>query len=203
MKRTLVLLVTVLWWGTFVFSTSLWQSSGNQQFKNLFSDNKAYQVGDILTILIVESMTMNQSDQTDDKAGGLLTSTLSIIKNISNIDLSDFIPMGGEEDAQVSETANTVKSQVTAKIAAIVQEINENGNLKIMGRKEVKVGQDRRELVIEGLVRPADISAENTIDSFKIADAKLWYNGDVVFQQDPSEDNWIGFILSGLAGVIF
>jgi len=67
----------------------------------------------------------------------------------------------------------------------------------------VKVGQDRREMIIQGVVRPGDVSASNTIDSFKIANAKIWYNGDVVFVQDPSEQSWVSYILSGLSKIIF
>jgi len=81
--------------------------------------------------------------------------------------------------------------------------VDPNGNLIIEGRKETKVGQDKRELLIEGKVRAADISAQNTVDSFKIANAKIWYNGNVVFEQDPSEQSWVGYILSGISGIIF
>lgn len=187
------------------FSTSLWQNSQNDKFKNLYSDNKAYKVGDILTIIIVETVSMTQEDNTSNKVGGLLSSTFSIIKNISNIDLTRFLPIKDTStaDAAVSNTENTANSQITAKIAAVVTEVDNYGNLWLEGKKEVKVGQDRRELVIQGFVRPSDVSASNSIDSYKIANAKLWYNGDVVFQQNPGEENWVGYILSGLSKVIF
>ncbi len=185
-------------------STSLWNKSSNDKFKSLYSDNKAYKVGDILTILIYESVSLTQDDATSDKKKGLITSTVSLVKSISNIDLSKFIPLGGSEDTSPqNKTANTAKSNITAKVAAIITDVDDNGNLVVEGKREVKMGQDRREMIIQGMVRPSDVTPDNTIDSYKIANAKLWYNGDVVFQQDPSEESWIGFILSGLSGVLF
>lgn len=187
------------------FSVSLWQSSENPKFRNLYSDVKAYKIGDILTILITESASFEQTDQHSDRKGGLITQTFSIIRNISNIDLNRFIPTSGDPDQPnpTISTDNTARSQVTARIAGMIYDIDANGNLFIEGSREIKVGNDRREITVQGTVRPADIKADNTIDSYRIANARIWYNGDIVFQQDPREQNWLGFILSGIAGVIF
>jgi len=187
------------------FGFSLWSSSNNEKFRNLYSDNKAFKVGDIVTILITETVDLSQSDSTENKSKGLITSTLSIIKNISNVDLFKFLPSSVPDtgSAATSKTNNTAEQQIRAKIAAVITEIDGFGNLTLDGKKEVKVGQDRRELIIQGVVRPGDVSASNTIDSFKIANAKIWYNGDVVFVQDPSEQSWVSYILSGLSKIIF
>jgi len=205
MKKILMFLTIICLCFVSINATSLWNKSSNEKFKSLYSDNKAYKTGDILTILIYESVSLTQDDSTADKKSGLLSSTVSLVKNISNIDLSKFIPLGTGSDSSVpqNKTANTAKSNITAKVAAVITGLDLNGNLIVEGKREVKMGQDRRELIIQGIVRPSDVTSDNTIDSYKIANAKLWYNGDVVFQQDPSEDSWIGFILSGLSGVLF
>ncbi len=202
MKRYIIIgLLTILIIAS-LFSTSLWSESKNDRFKSLYSDSKAYKVGDILTILIQESVSMSQNDSSDDKKKGLISSAVSFFGSIGNVALDNFIPLGGNEDEK-QVTDNTAQSDVTAKIAAMVTDVDENGNLIIEGRKQTKVGQDSRELLIQGIVRPNDISAQNTVDSFNIADAKIWYNGNVVFEQDPSEQSWAGYILSGISGVIF
>jgi flagellar L-ring protein precursor FlgH len=187
------------------FSTSLWSLSQNEKFKNLYSDNKAFKVGDIVTILVVEAVDMSQKDSTENKTKGLITSTLSIIKSISNIDLSKFLPSTSQDSgsSNTSSTNNSAEQAISAKIAAVITQIDTFGNLILEGKKEVKVGQDRRELLIRGIVRPNDVTADNMVDSYKIADAKIWYNGDIVFQQDPSEDSWVGYILSGLSHILF
>jgi len=199
------LFALIILWIVPCFGVSLWSSSDYEKFRNLYSDNKAFKVGDIVTILITETVDLSQSDTTDNKSKGLITSTLSIIKNVSNIDLSKFLPTSVSDSgsSSSSKTNNSAAQQMQAKIAAIITEIDGFGNLTLEGKKEVKVGQDRREMIIQGVVRPGDVSASNTIDSFKIANAKIWYNGDVVFVQDPSEQSWVSYILSGLSKIIF
>lgn len=202
MKQKIVLCLLI---GLFViggFSTSLWNNSKDEKFRSLYSDNKAYKVGDIVTILVSETVSLTQNDSADDKRKGLVSSALSFIGTVGNLALDKFIPVNGDEQGR-TETDNTAQSQVLTRIAASIVDVDPNGNLIIQGRKETKVGQDSRELLIQGKARPSDITAQNTIDSFKIADAKIWYNGNVVFEQDPSEQSWVGYILSGISGIIF
>ena len=176
--------MTLIIFGT-CFSTSLWNNSQRDNFKSLYTDNKAYKIGDILTIMVVETVSLTQNDSSDDKRKGLISSAVSFIGNVGNLALEKFITVDGDADPRV-ETENSAQSQVIAKIAATIVDVDSNGNLIIEGRKETKVGQDKRELLVQGKVRPADITSQNTVDSFKIADAKIWYNGNVVFEQDPS-----------------
>lgn len=193
---TITLLITVC------FSTSIWNNSTDEKFRSLYSDNKAYKIGDIVTILVVETVSLSQNDSADDKRKGLVSSVVSFIGDVGNLSLDKFIPTNADAEGR-TQTDNTAKSQVITKIAAMIVEIDQNGNLALEGRKETKVGQDQRELLVQGKIRPSDITAENTVDSFKIANAKIWYNGNVVFEQDPSEQSWVGYILSGISGIIF
>ncbi|HOO32257.1 MAG TPA: flagellar basal body L-ring protein FlgH [Thermotogota bacterium] len=200
-RLTFLILISLILFSS-CFSTSLWNNSQKDNFKSLYTDNKAYQIGDILTILVSETVSLTQNDSSDDKKKGLITSAVSFIGSVGNLALETFIPINADADQRV-QTENSAESQVITKIAATIVDVDQNGNLLIQGKKETKVGQDKRELLVQGRVRPTDITADNTIDSFKIADAKIWYNGDVVFEQDPSEQSWIGYILSGISGVIF
>ncbi|HRW35172.1 MAG TPA: flagellar basal body L-ring protein FlgH [Thermotogota bacterium] len=202
MKRLIVMWLIIVVMLTAGFSTSLWNNSTDEKFRSLYSDNKAYKVGDIVTILVSETVSLTQNDSADDKRKGLVSSALSFIGTVGNLALDKFIPINGDDQGR-TETDNTAQSQVITRIAATIVETDQNGNLIIEGRKETKVGQDVRELLIQGKVRPADITAQNTVDSFKIANAKIWYNGNVVFEQDPSEQSWVGYILSGISGIIF
>ena len=202
MKRLIVMWLIIVVVLTAGFSTSLWNNSTDDKFRSLYSDNKAYKVGDIVTILVSETVSLTQNDSADDKRKGLVSSALSFIGTVGNLALDKFIPVNGDDQGR-TQTDNTAQSQVITRIAATIVETDQNGNLIIEGRKETKVGQDVRELLIQGKVRPTDITAQNTIDSFKIANAKIWYNGNVVFEQDPSEQSWVGYILSGISGIIF
>src|SRR6056297_1747896 len=202
MKRKIVVWLMIGLFLTAGFSTSLWNNSKDEKFRSLYSDNKAYKIGDIVTIMVSETVSLTQNDSAEDKRKGLVSSALSFIGTVGNLALDKFIPVNGDEQGR-TETDNTAQSQVITRIAASIVDVDPNGNLIVQGRKETKVGQDSRELLIQGKVRPSDITAQNTIDSFKIADAKIWYNGNVVFEQDPSEQSWVGYILSGISGIIF
>src|SRR6056297_718958 len=202
MKKKFVVLLMIGLIVTIGFSTSLWNNSKDEKFRSLYSDNKAYKIGDIVTILVSETISLSQNDSADDKRKGLVSSALSFVGTVGNLALDKFIPVNADNEGR-TETDNTAQSQVVTRIAASIVDVDPNGNLIIEGRKETKVGQDKRELLIQGKIRPTDITAQNTIDSFKIANAKIWYNGNVVFEQDPSEQSWVGYILSGISGIIF
>ncbi|MEA1885417.1 MAG: flagellar basal body L-ring protein FlgH [Thermotogota bacterium] len=202
MKKIIVVGLLIGLLITIGFSTSLWNNSTDEKFRSLYSDNKAYKIGDIVTILVSETVSLSQNDSADDKRKGLVSSALSFIGTVGNLALDKFIPINADSEGR-TETDNTAQSQVITRIAASIIDVDQNGNLIIEGRKETKVGQDKRELLVQGKIRPADITGQNTVDSFKIANAKIWYNGNVVFEQDPSEQSWVGYILSGISGIIF
>lgn len=158
---------------------SLWRT-GSRAF---FRDQRARQVGDILTVIvnISDSAEFDNTTARSRKNGENLGATGAIGNRIVEL-----LPDGTtgsalvdiDSDASSSGTGSVDREEkLTTTIAAVVTQVLPNGNLVIEGRQEIRVNFEMRELIIAGIVRPEDINAANTIDSSKIAQARISYGG--------------------------
>lgn len=162
-------------------ANSLWRT-GSRAF---FKDQRAQQVGDILTVRVNITDKAAFDNTTDRKrtnteamdVNGFFGQEDRIPKLFSKgatgkglVDLSSSNETKGEGSTKRSET-------LTTSVAAVVTQLLPNGNLVIEGRQEVRVNFEKRELIVAGIVRPEDIEAGNAIDSNKIAEARIAYGG--------------------------
>ncbi len=100
--------------------------------------------------------------------------------------LDKFLPDGANagsllklDSAGSSEGSGSVRraEQLATNVAAVVTQTLPNGNLVIEGKQEIRVNFEVRELIVAGVIRPEDIESDNTIDSTKIAQARIAYGG--------------------------
>lgn len=178
-----------------ISGTSLWNSSTNNQFKNILGDRKASKVGDIVTIIVKEAPKINASSENTAFENALMNLFTGAVKNITQFDLSQFIPIKNNSTQQRSAQ---LSSTVALTLSAVVVDTS-NGNFIIEGNKKLKVGEQLSEIIIRGTVRPDDISSDNTVDSSKIANCQIWVNGQLVFRQNPDQESWLDYILSAIA----
>lgn len=162
-------------------ANSLWRPGS----KAFFKDQRANQVGDIVTVLveIEDKATLNNSTDTtrasSENAGfaGFLGLESQVTKVLpEGTDAAALIDLGSDHSMKGSGAVKRNES-INMEIAAIVTQILPNGNMVIVGRQEVRVNFESRDLSVTGVVRPEDITSSNTIESAKIAEARIAYGG--------------------------
>jgi len=160
---------------------SLWRNGARAFFK----DNRANEVGDILTVSISISDSASVSNRTertrDDGEDSNLTNLFGFEQGLGKIVSSNVLnesTVSLDTDHSTSGEGSIERDEsIDLTIAAIITQILPNGNLVINGRQETLVNYELRELNITGIIRSEDISSSNTIDHTKIAEMRVTYGG--------------------------
>lgn len=147
---------------------SLW---GNGP-RSLFSDRRASQVGDILTILISETSRTSQTlSNANSKSGNQsLSAGTGIFGFLAAATAS------GSDSFQANGSANNTNT-ATGNVTVTVVDVKENGNLVVEGTQSIWNNKNEHRITVRGVVRPEDISYDNTIASSRVADATLRFDG--------------------------
>jgi len=163
-----VVVVLAAWASGDAAATSLWTGSGS-----LYTDNKARQVGDLVTIIIVERAQATSTTQTQTGAnssvsfGPILWDSLPLVPGFS----------AGGGDSFRGGGSTTRGGTLNARMTAQVIEVLPTGNLRIEGRQTIVVNDEEQVIVVSGVVRPQDIAPDNTVLSTFVADATITYHG--------------------------
>lgn len=160
---------------------SLW-ASNRQTF---FKDQRAADVGDIITVLINiddEAKIDNETERTRSSSeGASLDAFLGIEQSLNQvlpeaIDNTNLVE-GGADSSHSGAGSIDRKEEVELQLAALVTQILPNGNMVIHGQQEVRVNFEKRILSIDGVIRAEDITINNTISYEQIAEARIGYGG--------------------------
>lgn len=157
-------------------------------YQSLVSDQKAYKVGDALTVLIQESASASSS--VDAKAN-------------RNMDLGLRGQTLGQQTRGI--TAGTTSSsdgggqvvrsgRVTAQITVTVQEIAANGEMLVSGQQTVDLNGESQIIAVAGRVRPRDISDSNSVLSSRLAEPHITYSGQGYMADKSQPSIWARFI---------
>ena len=142
--------------------------------RSLFSDRRAYQVGDVVTILIVEYSMGSHEAGTETESQNDLGLTAAGGGELSDINYGLNAQWKNKHEG-TGETRRGTNLQGT--LAARIVEITETGNLVIEGTREVVINGEKQHTTLRGVVRPEDISGQNTVFSYNVADAQIGYTG--------------------------
>jgi flagellar L-ring protein FlgH len=157
---------------------SLWRN-GSRAF---FKDQRAQQIGDILTVKVNISDNAQFANETQRSRDNKEDSGISNLFGMTKVPLTK-TPVPGRLLTADSTSSSDGKGSVNrtealkTNVAAVVTQLLPNGNLVIEGKQEVRVNFELRELIVAGIVRPEDIENDNTLDSTKIAQARIAYGG--------------------------
>lgn len=141
----------------------------------LTSGSRASQVGDILTIVLVERTQASKSNTaTTDRTGeiGLTPPTTGPLDLFSPTDIN----AGGNQSFNGKGGA-TQSNALSGEISVTIAEVFPNGTMRVRGEKLVTLNRGDEYVRISGIVREVDISADNRIASTRVADARITYSG--------------------------
>jgi len=158
---------------------SLWPASG-QPVKSMFADRKAAAKGDIITIIVAESAVAQSSQSKVSTRDSSLQDAITrfIYPGLgTHKGQLPGITAGGS--ASYSGGGDVSNSQsLTARAAVLVTDVLPNGNLVIEGVRVVTFSGETQYVVLRGLVRPDDITRDNSVISTNIADARVEFHAE-------------------------
>jgi len=167
---------------------SLWRT-GSRAF---FKDARAHQVGDLLTVTVNITDSANISNETqrsrNNNTDSSITSFLGQGK-IFGLPLPGTLLNAGATASSDGKGSVQRQEALVTSVAVVVTQVLPNGNLVVEGKQEIRVNFEIRELIVAGVVRPEDIQSDNTIESSKIAQARIAYGGRGQIN-DVQQERW-------------
>lgn len=182
---------------------SLWRD--NSSFTRMYSDPRARNINDIVTIQVSETTTAT------NKAGLTTTKKTSVSMGIDNfLGLEDNIGSSIDDDfsnsSMIGATTNnsnqgegesTRETSLSSYISARVIDVMPNGNMVIEAKKEVVVNKEKQVAVLTGIIRPRDISYDNVVLSNKIADMQIKFSGKGPVSEQAKR-GWLSWIINAI-----
>ncbi|OGR19020.1 MAG: flagellar biosynthesis protein FlgH [Desulfobacterales bacterium GWB2_56_26] len=174
---------------------SLWHESNT----SMFSDRKAKEVGDIVTVIISEQASASKEAKTSSSRNSNISASIPNFFGLENaeqltslhnpIDLENLVKADFANGFDGSGST-TRKEDLSAFLTTQVVGRYPNGQLKIRGGKEVMVNNEVQIIYLTGIVRPVDITAQNTVNSTKILNARISYTGKGAVS-DKQQPGWM------------
>ncbi|MBE0535200.1 MAG: flagellar basal body L-ring protein FlgH [Phycisphaerae bacterium] len=168
-----------------------------QNSKPFYSDDKAYRVGDVLTIVISEDHKVDSKVKRDLER----ESSRSIDVKSTDFKIEHLIPsvpslklQAGSSKSLEGKADYKDERSIEDHITVVVQDIHPNGNLVVLGNRMREISGDKQTLQVSGIVRPSDVTFNNTVRSEQVANFNLVTISDGV-SGNYNNPGWLGKLL--------
>ncbi|SJZ47739.1 flagellar basal body L-ring protein FlgH [Selenihalanaerobacter shriftii] len=168
-----LMIVMVMFCFIFLMSASSLAVSLYEDAGSLYDEHKAKNMGDILTVIIQEQSAATQEADTDTEQ----SNELEVSPGGGLLDFIKMLRMS-QEDSSSASGSTSQSGNLSARMTVQVVQVLANDNLRIHGVKEITINEETQKIELSGIVRPEDITVNNTIDSTQIANGKITYDGE-------------------------
>jgi len=192
-----IALILLLCWSQVLVAGSIW-AKRNKNMKDIYSDDVARSIGDILTIQIVEESTVDNKAKRDmEKSDSRSTTFNGEIGKFADIgefglSASSNNKLNGKADYK---DERSFEDSVTVMVIDVLPT---SGNLVVMGVRERSIAGDIQKIEISGVVRPSDISFSNTISSKQVANFSIVSKNSGI-SDSYNKPGWLGQILNDIS----
>ena len=171
--------------------------AGNNE-RPLFEDKRARNVGDILTINIVEKTTGNRKTSGSSSSANSINATTPTVTAgvgaLAKLLLSPFSATSSSSNKTATAGAGAASEDLTSTITVTVTEVLANGNLLVSGEKRVALNQSDEFIRFSGVVNPTTISNLNVVQSTQVADAHIEYKNAGAMNEIINDTQSLGFL---------
>ncbi|NWF88856.1 MAG: flagellar basal body L-ring protein FlgH [Ignavibacteriaceae bacterium] len=181
MKKTLIIVL-------FLITAACPQNMRKNAYYSLFADQKAGQIGDAITIIVVESsLASNNAEKNTGKSSDL---GLGVSGSVSGTDIPNVDAKIGTNNEFNGNGSTKTTGVIQTKISATIDSVLSNGNLVISGNKKLNINGEEQIISIKGVVRTTDVRPDNSVLSYNISNAEISFEGNGLIQ-DSQSPGWL------------
>jgi flagellar L-ring protein FlgH len=174
---------------------SLYSASG--RLADNARDVRASDVNDIVTIIVNEAASAVVSGTSNSSRKSSAAASITAAYGVTTPKLSNLL--GLTNDTELNGAGSTSRNlTLSTTISARVIEVQPNGNLVIEGTKDIGVNSDKQSITVHGVVRPADLSSSNMVNSVQVANLQVKVTGKGVVGDAIRRPNFLYRLLLGL-----
>jgi flagellar L-ring protein precursor FlgH len=172
--------------------------------QDFYQDLRARNVGDIIVVEIVENSKAKKKNDTKAERTNEFSAKVPYLMGYAGSlrresGSANTDPLIGADFTSKHDAKSELKKEdsMTSSIGCTVVEKMGNGNLVVRGSRELQVNGETQYIILQGIVRPSDVTTNNTVYSTQLADAKIYYTGRGVLS-DKQKPGWLARLLDNI-----